>query len=1010
MIAYLIKRPIAVFITFFSLALLGVGSFFYLPTGLIPRSDIPEILVSIKNLKLTANELEKQITDPIRNDLLQVSNLEHIESNSSEGVCSIRLNFIHGTDISLAFIEVNDRIDQMMNRFSRDIDRPIITRFDIADIPIFQLNVFPKNEPLSVEQFTEMSGFCRNVICSRIEQLEEVAMVDVTGVSFQEILIEEKQGYLQTLGITANELIDAFAHTKININNILVKDGHHQFYLKFDTELLNIKDVENISVNVGGRIFKLRELADIKFATQEDSGQYYSNDARALNILILKNHGAKIDHLKSNFNLLISQMRRDYPNLSFELSEDQSVLLDFSISNLVQDLLFGGILALLLMLFFIRELKAAIIIFITIPLTLLLSLVGFYLLDISLNIISLGGLILGLGMIIDNSIVVVDSINSLEKSGEKIDTAIILGTNDVTSPLITAVFTNCGVFVPLLFLGGMAGALFYDQAISVMIGVLSSILVSILFIPVLYKKLHKDHNIEPEGIRKNRRNTLNFSYERGVSFVYRHPYSMIALNVIVLLIGVLIFQNIQKSRLPDFSRDETYVTIKWNEDIDLRENKYRTESLIKRIRPLVSEINYWLGEQQYLLRSTISPNYNEARIYLKTNNNQNPDEIRKLLALSCQKDYPNSILTFSIAENALDAAFRSRMAPLVLNIKNMDDSEMPKEDDVKYVINLLRSNLPKSGINPIEMQEKTIFKLNTYNLSLYNVDGENVVKKVEHLLAPIFIDNLETSNTRIPILLSTSDQAKSIHFFNENFVKNREQVNIPLNQLITISHKKEFKNITTDSNAKYYSINVQTENPVEDLETIRELLKKSRPGIIVDIIGSHFENIKLIRQMAIVLSISILLLYFILAAQFESLIQPLFILIELPLSISGALIVLYIGGNSINLMSLIGIVIMCGLIINDSILKIDAINQFRKKGYSLEESIHKGGEMRLRPIIMISLTSIGALLPTLFMNDLGSEIQKPLALTLIGGIIFGSLISLFFLPLLYRLIYQKPSE
>lgn len=1007
MIRFLVNRPVAVLISFFALMLLGFTAFWYIPASLLPETDIPQVIVKIKEPNYAANEIEQRLVSPIRSSLQQLPDLDQIESSSSEGNGIIRLVFEHGKNNSISFIEVNEKVDLAMNQLPKDAERPLVTKSGIGDIAVFNLNVYPKGDAISATRLAEVSNFAREVIRRRIEQLPEVAMVDITGFTQPEIQLLPKTGYLESMGLNYNILLHAFRENKINLGNIMVKDGHYQYYLKFSAEAQTITAIENTPLNIQGRLFKLGDLTTVSYTNAAQRGAFFSNGHRAINFAVIKQTGARMEDLKKSFDKLMKHFKKDYPDIGFEIAQDQTKLLDYSVSNLQQDLILGGVLAFLLMLIFIRKIRSALLIGITIPLSLLISLLGFYLAGLSINVISLGGLILGLGMIIDNSIVVIDNISRHSESGLEITEATIKGTNEIIRPLITSVLTNCAVFIPLIFMSGLAGAIFYDQALSTTIGVMASLLVSVILLPPLYRLIWsvKENAKKPFEIRS--RVSVTGWYEWGLKKVFRYP--KLTCLVVLLLFGgaILLFSALQKDRLPPITRFDTEVFIDWNENINIEENAKRIAALLAHNGDGVVESCAWAGEQQYLLSQTDELGYTQSKIYIRIPNADELAGLQKELALLCKQSYPQALVAFSPAKNAFDAVFASTMAPVRLNLSAVEQRNMPSVVQTEAFIDSLRNRLPHAQINPIALYAKIILQVNVQQAALYQTSIADIGKQIEIAFKPVFVDNFQNAQLLVPIVLVNSTYASVNEMLTQTFIQRQGNAQIPLSYLVNVSQANEYKCITAGVQGKYYPVDVYTSQPVKDLPVIQQLASQNSKTLEVTYKGDYFENLKLIKEMSVILLVSVLLLYFILAAQFESLVQPLFILVELPIALSGAFIFLYLAGNSINLMSMIGLVVMSGLIINDSILKIDAINQLRRQGMPLMAAIYEGGHKRLKPIVMISLTSIGSLLPTLFMNDLGSELQKPLALALIGGMFIGLFVSLFFVPLMYWFVYRK---
>ena len=524
MVKFLITRPVAVIMTFLALLLLGLVASNRLPVSLMPDIDIPEITVAISRPDVSARELENTVVSILRRNLLQVQGLDKIESESRNGSALIRLSFKFGNDINLAFMEVNEKVDGAMNNLPNDLERPRIIKASATDIPVFMLNITLSDSLAGDEKFIELSEFAETVIKKRIEQLPEIGMADITGQIKREIYISPDEEKMTGLGITEDDITRAVQINNINIGSILVKDGKYLYNLEFSSYLKELNDVGDIYLKKGDRILQLKDIAEVGMRQERPRGEYYSNGNRAISLAIIKESTAKMASLEAKMKEILDIFRKDYPQMEFEISQDQTRLLDYSISNLRQSLLAGGILAFLLMFFFLKDGKSPLIIGFSIPATLVISLLFFYLVGLSINIISLAGLILGIGMMIDNSIVVIENITQWIDRGLSLTDACIKGTNEVITPLISSVLVTCAVFIPLIFLSGISGALFYDQAIAIVIGQGVSLLVGVTLLPTIYYLLYKNGR---EGaltrlVKKISLKHLEEKYEGGMNFFFRY--------------------------------------------------------------------------------------------------------------------------------------------------------------------------------------------------------------------------------------------------------------------------------------------------------------------------------------------------------------------------------------------------------------------------------------------------------------------------------------------------------
>jgi multidrug efflux pump subunit AcrB len=981
--------------------LLGVVSSTRIPTSLMPNIPIPEITVQVSYPNNTTRELETNLIRPLRNQLLQVGNLKDITSETRDGFATLKLVFEYGTNTNLAFIEVNEKVDASLNYLPRDLERPKVIKASATDIPIVNLTVSLK-ENFSKEKFLELSDFAETVLKKRIEQLPDIALADISGLTKPEISVTPNTQKLQSLGIGTNELINAIKQNNFELGNLLVQNGIYQYNFKFANPLKNKKDIEAIYLNINDRLFQLKDIADVRLESEKEKGLVYLNGKRAIVLSIIKQADARVYELKEALEKVTNSFNKDYPNLEFSTNQDQTKLLKLSIDNLKSSLWIGTFLAIIIMFFFLKDVKSPLIIAVSIPISLVISVLFMYLFGLSINIISLSGLILGVGMMIDNAIIVIDNITQKLETGESLINACVKGTNEIITPLISSVLTTCSVFLPLLFLSGITGALFYDQALAVAIGLFSSLLVSILLIPVIYKQLkNKNFKIEKWLQFNVKTQQIETWYEKGYHFFFKRKIIVFSISIISILLAVFLFLTMPYSQLPNTNQNEVILSIDWNENINVDENQDRIQSLFENEKTLKTVFSK-VGEQQFLLERDNSKSFSEATIYLQTNTVNEIENLKKEIQIKFLKRYTNATISLDAPKNIFQYLFGNEKEELIAQISSRGSLEVPTENkllDVQVLLNgYTNSEIPLKQTAYIEVLHE--------NILLYNVSYDDLVNELKTTFNQNFVDNLKTAQKFIPIKLNYENETFDT-MISELFVKNKNKELIAVRNLIKIDPSNQYKSITANRAGEYLAFNIKTQKKPENIIKEIQNVFQNQSNFNVSFSGSFFDVQELGNQLLVVILVAILLLYFIMAAQFESLWQPIIILLEIPIDIGGALLLLWLFGGTINVMAAIGIVVMSGVIINDSILKLHTINLLRKEGKTIEEAIKLGGKLRLKPILMTSLTTILALLPFLFMEGLGAKLQRPLALTVIGGMIIGTFISLYFIPLMYSLLSKK---
>lgn len=1003
MVKFLINRPIAVLMTTLAMLLLGLVTSGLLPTSLLPDIAIPEINVQLSYPNNTARELETNVVRPLRNQLLQISKLKEVNSESRDGWAQIQLTFNYGTNTDLAFIEVNEKIDAALQFLPRDLERPKAIKASASDIPILNIAVTLAGD-YADEKFLELSEFTETVLKKRIEQLPDVALADLNGLARPEVVIVPDTKKLQSLGITQEDVSSAIKQNNFELGNLIIQNGIYQYNFKFANPVKSVKDIENIFLNLNGKLFQIKELAQVILRPEIERGMVYHNGKRAIVLAVIKQSDAQVFHLKESLTALTHSFQNDYSNLQFNILQDQSQLLKISIDNLKQSLVLGSLLAIIIMFFFLKDLQSPLLIAVSIPVSLIVSLLFMYLLGMSINIISLSGLVLGVGMMIDNSIIVIDNINQKLESGHHLSDACAKGTEEIITPLLSSVLTTVSVFFPLVFLSGITGALFYDQALAVAIGLFTSLLVSVFLIPLLFKGFKDKVVFQSKWFHSNKAYlNIENAYEKGYIFFFKKKYILFTIVTLFLALGITLFLTMPYSKLPEVEQTETILTIDWNENINVKENRKRLNNLLESVEYIETSLSQ-TGEQQYLLNKENFKSFSEAEVYLKTNSPKNLAKTIEQLKLKLS-EFPNAVYKFQPPKNILEYIFGDEKSALTAKVFTKTSVNLPPEEDLPLIKSILKTPIQ----DQIALDNTAYLEILHENVLLYEVDYSQLMAELKSAFNQNFVDNLKTAQKFIPIKIFY--ETDNLHTLLDNlYVKNKNLQLIPVKNLINIKNTVKYKSIRADRNGEYLGFDLVTKKDEKQIINFVSENFKKHPLYSVRFTGSYFELKTLSAELALVIFVSLFLLYFIMAAQFESLWQPLVILLEIPINLGGALLLLWLFDGTINLMSAIGFVVMSGIVINDSILKIHTVNTFLKEGDTVEDSVKKAGKLRFKPIIMTSLTTILALGPFLLISGLGSDLQKPLALTIIGGMILGTFVSLYFVPLIFQHLHKIHSK
>ncbi len=1004
MIKFILERPVAVLTTLFALLVLGIASIFYLPVSLMPNVQIPEISIYYSYDHLSVDEVENSVTSRLRGALQQIPGVDDIVTESEAGRGAIKLRFDFGASLDYAFVEVNQRIDQVMSGLPKELARPHIIKASTSDIPVFYINTRFVGVESDI-RFMEFCNFLDAILIKRLEQLPEVAMVDVTGVYNGEIYIQPDETKLKAMNINLDQLSRVIGEHNSIVGSLSIRDGYYQYNVKFNSHLQDQDEIGDIYLNINGKLLQIKDIAEVGIRPRNKLGLFKMEAGQAISLAVVKQADARMSDMKREIDFLLSEFKDDYPEIEFSISRDQAELLDYSISNLRDSLILGVVLAIFVMFFFLQDGRSPLIIAISIPLSILISLLFFNLIGLSINTISLSGLILGVGMMVDNSIIVIDNINQHRRRGSTLFEACLNGTNEIVRPLLSSVLTTCVVFIPLIFLSGVAGALFYDQAIAVTIGLFVSLVVSITVVPVVFQLLFKNakDGAFTRFIRLITWKNPEHYYSLGYHYVFSHRKLVMLFSVLLLFLGAGAAYMLPMTHMPELSKNEALLFVDWNSSIHLDENQRRCDIFIDRYDKQCLELNCCIGEKQYLLERGSKQRATEAEFYLRCDDENQLNQTLDSITIGIKSQFPDALIEKRNVQNLFEQIFQDEGAPLVVHLNDQDSRKLLSYERVTEFVSKLSDTIPGMTINLPAIGEQLVLNFNVDRMVLYGVSHGNLINQLKKSIHKMEIGRLNNGNEYLPMVLT--EEPKTIYqVLKEVEVSGVNNTRYPISYFIELSYETNYKQVFgyKGGTSIPLALDISSKEIPVAIEKIEAVAKSS--DMDVSFTGSYFAGKETFWQMMLIALIAISLLYFVLASQFESLKMPLVILIEIPVDIALTMIVMWATGTSLNMMSMIGIVVMCGIVINDSILKIDTILRLEKDGYSLLEAIHEGGIRRLKPILMTSLTTIMALVPIFWGDDLGSQLQRPLAITLVAGMGIGTLISLYWIPLCYYYI------
>lgn len=609
-------------------------------------------------------------------------------------------------------------------------------------------------------------------------------------------------------------------------------------------------------------------------------------------------------------------------------------------------------------------------------------------------------------MMVDNTIVLTDNITARWLRGDDLRTAVLKGTKEVLAPMLSSVLTTCAVFIPLIFVSGIAGAMFYDQAMAITIVLLTAYVVTVTVIPVYYWCWYRNMPafVPNRFLEKFSFNRVTGIYESGLKWLFRHRWAGWSLFAVSAAGIVLCFIFMPKSKLPEITYTDTVLKVDWNEHLTLEQNTERVVSIEKLAGKSSVQITSLVGMQQYILSHSGESSLSGASIYIKCDDARSLAEVKSDISSAFSSSWPEATFGFEASGNIFDMVFSEKEPDLVARLRPV--SEGMEISALDSLLDKISAALPGISVPELSLKKDVLYVADPEVMALYGVSFQSLLAVLKNSLNENQLFSIVQGNQTLPVVMGVNRRSLS-EIIDGSFVTVQEK-EIPVSALMKQTWEEDLKSIVSGPEGNFYPLEIELagHDAGQVMDSIRDEVHRDG-NFDVSFSGSHFSNVKMINEMIIVLIISLILLYLILASQFESMVQPLIILSEIVIDIFFALLVLWICGVSVNLMSMIGLVVVCGIVINDSILKIDTINRLRREGMHIEHAVMEAGQRRLKAIVMTSLTTILSVCPFLTRGNMGDDLQYPMSLVIIAGMTAGTLISLFFVPIVYYEVYRS---
>jgi HAE1 family hydrophobic/amphiphilic exporter-1 len=1031
MIRFAIQRPVAITMFFVALMVVGVVSFKRIPVDLLPSIIYPRLTVVTGYENIPADDLERLVTEPLEEVVTALAGVRRVESRTREGVSMITVEYEWGTQMDFANLHLREAVDRVAFRedFPSGAERPVILRWDPTSRPI---SILTLKGDAPIEEITE---FAEEVAKPAIQQVDGISKAEVVGGSIREILVEPDEHKLSIYGITVEQIQQALVRSNVSFPGGKIRQGPLQMSLRIDGEYGSIEDIAATDiVRPGESPVRIGDVARVVDTIKEPDGHTLLGDEPVVSLLVYKEPEANTIRVTDQVDEALATLEKDYRGFAYRYVYRDADYVSSSFSSLVQSLILGSFLAFLVMFLFLNDVRSPIIVGVAIPVSLLITFMFLYVFKVKLNLMSLGGLSFASGLLVDNAIIVIENINRHldEKFGNRtvdrrsIETKRAVaqcaeqGTREMGNAVVACTLTTVAVFLPVVYVPGIAGAFFRDQALTVTIALTVSIFTAILIQPMLSARWLQ------VGARRRRGlfHLTDVGFNRFADYYHgvlertlKRPKMMVSLLVVGLAITGVLGTRIERSLMPERSQGDMRLELELPTGTPLEETTASVARLAGWVQedPRVASVFTQVGTTERTLaamRDYTAPNTARLRIIMKPSRHAQRDGEKVEAAITARlSELPGVRYAFREEGVGLAEVLSTGEAPFSLGVV--------AEDPVQAVAAAQQILEALSGAHRLrDLQAQRV--LDTPNLVVHldteeilraGLDPDAIARDVRNRINGVEATTFNEVEKRIDIAVRFPlAERRDLAAVLDAPVTVSGSETLPLKQFVSVGEEQPVRELTRSNQRRMVTISGQIAgssiskawNEAQHIMAGLDL----PPDVKVVQGGERAEMESSFRDLGWALLLAFVLVYMIIAAQFESFVDPLHIAVTIPIGAAGTVLALLATGMTVNLLSFIGLITLLGIAVDDAIVKTDTMRQLRNQGWDGYAAIMEACRIRARPIIMNSCTAILAMVPLAIGLGGGAQLQRPLALTIIGGLTLTTALTLLYTPLFYMLVHR----
>jgi HAE1 family hydrophobic/amphiphilic exporter-1 len=1014
-----IERPVTMFMISGVVILLGIMSLSRLPVDLLPDVSYPSLTIRVSYAGVGPLEMEELVTRPLEQAVSATSGVERLESTSSEGSSRVTLNFAWGTDLNEAADDVRNRLDRVRGRLPEEADPPVMFKFDANASPIMGVGVEGNFDRVTLREMAE------NDLSPRLERVPGVASVSVEGGLRRQIHVELSKEKILALELPVNRVIQLLRSENQNTPLGEIDEGDRTYLLRSQGQFENLNQIRDLVVMTrAGVPVYLKDIAEVKDSTEDLRSFTRINGNPGVRLRVTKQSGQNTVAIADAVRREVERINNEIPGLKLSVLDDSSVFINRSIHSVQEAAVLGAILVVGVIFVFLRNVRSTLIICTSIPVSIIGTFALLYFGGFTLNTMTFGGLALGVGMIVDASIVVLENTYRHMELGKDRMQASIDGSEEVWSAILASTLTHVAVFVPLLFLSGVSSILFKQLAYVVMFSLFMSLFVAVTIVPVLCSRILKPpvHASERRGLAgklfgwsERLLDGMDEGYRKVLGRALVHRPTVIGLGAALVVLAVLILPTIGYELMPQADEGEVSVSA----ELPVGTRIERAHDVALRLESLIAE---YVPEKEIVITQagaggwggSASRSNATIRLVAKDQRTRTSEEIARDLNRQLTGVLPGVIISTraSGGNSQMNRIMGGGDSRLSLEVRG-DDLRMAREisQSAKELMDKLPEAVRNARISREEGRPELAIDVDRPKAALLGLSVTNVAESIRTNVAGTQAAFFRKDGNEYPIIVRLREEDRErVEDINDVLINAPTGQVLQAKNLLSLRNQSGPTEIQRKNQERILRVTAEPEIALsEAVAAVNNRMSEVRtsPQFQVGFGAEVEEQARAFRQLQLMLILAVVLVYAVMASQYESLRDPFIIMFSVPLAAIGVVLALVLTNTTFSLQAYIGVIMLAGIVVSNAILLVDYTNILRRRdGMALREAVEQAGRTRLRPIIMTTLTTILGLVPMALAIGEGSELQAPLARVVIGGLTASTLITLVFVPTLYTIFEE----